>query len=289
MAPGADYCFACRLAVRPAIASPPRAAARVADAVPSRSTIARSGGCSRRRRVERCMGPWRTSSPTPYESNSAASSLRSACASSGQCSRPPRAARQLSAWQSASRRRHGPNAGSSPWRSRRGHVSRRFLREKHLSGRDVCHGCRSAIATVPPVCWTSIPSRPDHVLRRHGRYRRSPATSITGLSLGQTERSSHRCRHTRCPNSDEQEQRSWAWRCPRSAWAPTPRSTAARSAARALFPFRSEHRPLLLLFDDWGTLRPCFPTAYVDTRQVSPVESLSSVPTIRRAYRARRR
>ena len=43
---------------------------------------------------------WRTSSPTPYESSSAASSRRSACASSGQCSRPPRAARQLSAWQS---------------------------------------------------------------------------------------------------------------------------------------------------------------------------------------------
>ena len=54
------------------------------------------------------------------------------------------------------------------------------------------------------VCWTSIPSKPDHVLRRHGRYcGRSPATSITGLSLGQRERSAHRCRHTRCPNSSE--------------------------------------------------------------------------------------
>ena len=62
------------------------------------------------------------------------------------------------------------------------------FREKHLSGRGVCHGCRSAIATVPPVCWTSIPSKHDHVLRRHGRYRRSPATSITGLSLAQRKR-----------------------------------------------------------------------------------------------------
>ena len=48
---------------------------------------------------------WRTSSPTPYESSSAASSRSSACASSGQCSRTPRAARQLSAWRSASRPR----------------------------------------------------------------------------------------------------------------------------------------------------------------------------------------
>ena len=44
------------------------------------------------------LSAWRTSSPTPYESSSAASSRRSACGSSGQCSRPPRAARQLSAW-----------------------------------------------------------------------------------------------------------------------------------------------------------------------------------------------
>jgi len=55
-------CPAVRLALAPAIASPPRAAARIADAVPSRSTIARSGGCSSPRRVARCMGPWRTRS-----------------------------------------------------------------------------------------------------------------------------------------------------------------------------------------------------------------------------------
>ena len=55
---GADYCFACQPALRPAIASPPRAAARIADAVPSRSTIARPGECSSPRRVARCMGPW---------------------------------------------------------------------------------------------------------------------------------------------------------------------------------------------------------------------------------------
>lgn len=58
MAPGADYCFACRLALRPAIASPPRAAAPIADAVRSPSTIAQPGGCSSPRRVARCMGPW---------------------------------------------------------------------------------------------------------------------------------------------------------------------------------------------------------------------------------------
>jgi hypothetical protein len=58
VARGADYCFVCRLALGPAIASPPRAAARIADAVPSRSTIARPGGCSSPRLVERCVGPW---------------------------------------------------------------------------------------------------------------------------------------------------------------------------------------------------------------------------------------
>jgi hypothetical protein len=55
---GADHCFACGFALRPAIASPPRAAARIADAVPSQSTIARPEGCSSPRLVERCMGPW---------------------------------------------------------------------------------------------------------------------------------------------------------------------------------------------------------------------------------------
>ena len=51
---------------RPAIASPPRAAARIADAVPSRSTIARPGGSSIPRRVARCMRPWqRHSEPGP--------------------------------------------------------------------------------------------------------------------------------------------------------------------------------------------------------------------------------
>ena len=33
---------------------------RIADAVPNRSTIARPGGCSSPRLVERCMGPWRS-------------------------------------------------------------------------------------------------------------------------------------------------------------------------------------------------------------------------------------
>jgi hypothetical protein len=54
------------------------------------------------RRAAAGSGPWRTSSPMPYESGSAASSRRSACASSGQCSRSPRAARQLSAWRTSS-------------------------------------------------------------------------------------------------------------------------------------------------------------------------------------------
>ena len=53
----------------------------------------------------------------------------------------------------------------------------------------------------PEFAEPSTPSRHDHVLRRHGPYSRVAATSITGLSFGQAERASHRCRHTRCPNS----------------------------------------------------------------------------------------
>ena len=74
---------------------------------------ASSGLCSRPRRAARQLSAWRTSSPTPCESSSAAASRRSACASSGQCSRPPRAARQLSAWRSdrpALRRRTAPTS-----------------------------------------------------------------------------------------------------------------------------------------------------------------------------------
>ena len=131
----------------------------------------------------------------------------------------------------------------SPLRSRRGHVSWQFLSRKALVRSRRCHGCRSAIATVPPVCWTSIPSKPDHVLRRHGRYRRPPATSITGLSLGQRERSSHRCRHTRCPNSSGGAAHAAAPRAPASRECETVGQSCSTHAIRA-----ARHRvPLLLV------------------------------------------
>jgi hypothetical protein len=53
----------------------------------------------------------------------------------------------------------------------------------------------------PRVCWTADSSKQDHILRRHGPYRGSLQRRPTGLSLGEAERSSHRCRHTRCSNS----------------------------------------------------------------------------------------
>ena len=51
----------------------------------------------------------------------------------------------------------------------------------------------------------SIPSKHDHTLRRHGRYRRSPRLRSPSCRFGQPERSPHRCRHTRCPNSSNSE------------------------------------------------------------------------------------
>ena len=66
----------------------------------------------------------------------------------------------------------------------------------------------------------------------NGRYRRSPATSITGPSLGQRERSSHRCRHTRCPNSS-------------NATTPTLARYALAMPGKALVSFRAYARLLL--------------------------------------------
>jgi ABC-2 type transport system ATP-binding protein len=44
-------------------------------------------------------------------------------------------------------------------------------------------------------------NRHDHVLRRHRPYPGAAATAITGLSVGQANRSCHGCRYMCCPNS----------------------------------------------------------------------------------------
>ena len=73
--------------------------------------------------------------------------------------------------------------------------------------------------------------------------RRPPATSITGLSLGQRERSSHRCRHTRCPNSSGGAAHAAAPRAPASRECETVGQGCSTHAIRA-----ARHRvPLLLV------------------------------------------
>ena len=73
------------------------------------------------------------------------------------------------------------------------------FREKHLSGRGVRHDFRWAIRgqhrefAGPP-----IPSKHDHVLRRHGPHRGSPRPRTLGCRLARRSESSHRYRQTRC-------------------------------------------------------------------------------------------
>ena len=69
----------------------PRAGGRLPAAVGCAERTIRRSPVVKTIQSTRLPQPWRTSSPTPYESSSAAASRRSACASSGKCSRPPRA------------------------------------------------------------------------------------------------------------------------------------------------------------------------------------------------------
>jgi hypothetical protein len=55
-----------------------------------------------------------------------------------------------------------------------------------------------AIATVPPVCSTVDSERARSRVAGATDGTDGRRTSITGLPLGYAERSSHRCRHTRC-------------------------------------------------------------------------------------------
>ena len=90
---------------------------------------------------------------------------------------------------------------SSPLRSRRGHASRRFLSRKALvRSRRLSRlplGDRDSAASLLNRRFrvSTIPSCVD-TDGTDGRRDLDPR-----LSLGQRERSSHRCRRTRCPNS----------------------------------------------------------------------------------------
>ena len=79
------------------------------------------------------------------------------------------------------------------------------------SGRE-SRSSRSALSPGTPGCGRSrqrtefagppIPEQPrSEYCVGTGRPRTVATTTITGQLLGQAERSSHRCRHTRCPNS----------------------------------------------------------------------------------------
>jgi hypothetical protein len=189
VARGADYCFVCRLALGPAIASPPRAAARIADAVPSRSTIARPGGCSSPRLVERCTGLWHCSDavtrgraiaftrklksrrPSPDECvprkaiarQTAPGSSCTTTARPGRTSSPPRPARRLLTWHCArpplfglatplSPRRSALCASAEGQRDRRRDTCSAPARAKPRSS---ASSARSSPAMVPVFCCAS--------------------------------------------------------------------------------------------------------------------------------------